>query len=205
MDTSGAPDTRASDQELWDRVRSGDSEAFGLLFARHGPTVFSYCFHRTASWATAEDLVSTVFLETWRLRDRFTVEDTAVPLLLGIAHRVTQKHHRSLSRYRAALSRLPPEADEPDPADRVASRLDAERRMRRLRAALLALPRREREVVELCVFGELEYAAAARALGIPLGTVRSRMSRARSRLRHLALADPLSPHSTPHPTAGVSR
>lgn len=186
--------TQSEDRELWGKVRFGDSDAFGLLFTRHGPAVFSYCFHRTASWATAEDLVSTVFLEAWRLRNRFTVEDTAVPLLLGIAHRVTQKHHRSLSRYRAALKRLPPEGDEPDPADRVAARLDAESRMQQIRKALLALPRHEREVVELCIFGGLEYGAAAQALGIPLGTVRSRMSRARRRLQQLTPAERLATH-----------
>ena len=54
------------DSVLWSRARSGDSEAFGMLFERHGRTIYNYCFRRVGSWAVAEDLVSIVFLEAWR-------------------------------------------------------------------------------------------------------------------------------------------
>jgi sigma-70-like protein len=54
------------DSVLWSRAGSGDSEAFGLLFERHGPTIYNSCVRRAGSWAVAEDLVSIVFLEAWR-------------------------------------------------------------------------------------------------------------------------------------------
>nr|WP_206325636.1 MULTISPECIES: RNA polymerase sigma factor [unclassified Streptomyces] len=171
---------------MWAECAAGDADALGWLFARHADAVYTYCFRRTASWSEADDLVSVVFLEAWRLRERLTVDgDSALPLLFGLAHRITQKHHRSISRYRAALGRLPDPPHEPDIADAVAHRMDDEERMRQVREHLRALPRHERDVIELHVFGELDYAATAAALDIPVGTVRSRLSRARHRLRHL--------------------
>ena len=139
-----------------------------------------------------------VFLEAWRCRGRLTVEgDSALPLLYGIAHRVTARHHRSLIRYRAALRRLPSGLHEPDPALDVAARVDAERRMAATQELLTAVPRGERDVVELCVFAGLDYAAAALVLGVPIGTVRSRLSRARARLSVLESRRGLSPVINP--------
>ncbi|PYC88049.1 hypothetical protein C7C46_01920 [Streptomyces tateyamensis] len=182
----GTQDDSLTDDTLWARARDGDADAFGVLFTRHADAVYTYCFRRTASWSAAEDLVSVVFMETWRCRQRLSVESgSALPLLFGIAHRSTQKHHRSLTRHQAALRRLPALLQVPDPADDVAQRMDDEHRMRRLRENLRALPRRERDVLELCVLGELDYGAAAAALGVAVGTVRSRLSRARARLRQL--------------------
>ena len=59
---------------LWSRARSGDSEAFGMLFERHGRTIYNYCFRRVGSWAVAEDLASIVFLEAWRRVDERAAE-----------------------------------------------------------------------------------------------------------------------------------
>lgn len=201
MDGNGDFDQLA-DCELWQRAVAGEDRAFGALFARHANAVNVYCFRRVASWSAAEDLVSVVFLEAWRCRDRLTVEgESALPLLYGIARRTTAKHHRSLIRYRAALRRLPAALHEPDPADDIAGRIDDERRMRAVRDLLSVLPRRERDVVELFIFSELDYAAAAVALGVPVGTVRSRLSRARARLSALGSAAYAVPAGIPLPGA----
>jgi RNA polymerase sigma-70 factor (ECF subfamily) len=87
------------------------------------------------------------------------------------------------------MGRLPVRLDEPDPSDAVADRLDDARRMQRTLEALESLSEGDQELFVLCVWQELSYEETAAALGIPVGTVRSRLSRARSRLR-LALGEP---------------
>lgn len=173
----------ARDQQLWDASVEGDAEAFGELFARHHNDVYSFCFRRVASWAVAEDLVSVVFLEAWRTRRRLDLESgSLLPWLIGVATRVTHRHRRTLFRYDAVLRRIPADSAPPEVGDVVAGKVDDERRMAAVLAAVATLPKREQDVIAVCVFGELDYAAAAVALGIPVGTVRSRLSRARKRL-----------------------
>ena len=70
------------DSVLWSRARSGDSEAFGMLFERHAQTIYNYCFRRIGSWAVAEDLVSIVFLEAWRRVDKQLPSGKELPWLL---------------------------------------------------------------------------------------------------------------------------
>ncbi|GAA0939314.1 RNA polymerase sigma factor [Actinocorallia libanotica] len=173
-----------NDPELWGAAVGGDEQAFGELFDRHGRTVYNFCFRRTADWAVAEDLASVVFLETWRRRKQVRLEGgSLLPWLYGVATNVLRNHQRSLRRYGAALSRLPePVAPETD-ADLVAARLDDQRRMREILDRIAHLPRRDQELLVLCVWEELTYAEAATALGIPVGTVRSRLSRIRARLK----------------------
>jgi RNA polymerase sigma-70 factor (ECF subfamily) len=177
-----------SDSELWLRVRGGDAEAFGVLFERHARTIYNYCFRRLGDWAAAEDLVSVVFLEAWRRRDQALPPGKVVPWLYGIATNVVRNRRRSLLRYAAALRRVAPPPAETGFADDADARLDDEREMRSALALVRTLPRREQEVLALCGWFELTYEDAGLALGIPIGTVRSRLSRARSRLRELAVA-----------------
>jgi RNA polymerase sigma-70 factor (ECF subfamily) len=87
------------------------------------------------------------------------------------------------------VGRLPPAPVIPDFADDLAGRIDDAARLRAVRSAIAGLGRGEQEVLALCVWSGLDYAAAARALGVPVGTVRSRLSRARARLAKLAAAD----------------
>lgn len=119
------------------------------------------------------------------------VDGTALPWLYGIARRTVQHRWRSALRHRRALSRLPPPPVTPDHADEVAARLDDERRLTQLTRAFARLPAADRDVLILCVWQGLSYAAAAVALGVPVGTVRSRLSRARARLESLATPDAL--------------
>ena len=172
----------ATDAELWAR---GDADAFGVLYERHARAVYNHCFRGTANWARAEDLTSVVFLEAWRRRAEVRLEnESALPWLLGVATNVLRNGWRSRRRREAALARLRLD-DEPDFADNVEGRLDDERAMHDVLRLVSALPRRERDVLALCAWSELSYEETAVALDIPVGTVRSRLSRARARLREL--------------------
>jgi RNA polymerase sigma factor (sigma-70 family) len=177
-----------TDSELWRRAADGEAPAFGVLVDRHARAVYNFCFRRTADWANAEDLTSIVFLEAWRRRRHVRLHDGgALPWLLGVATNVLRNHRRSERRYRDALARVPADrsADFTDDAD---GRLDDERRMRAALRALAKLPRREQEVIALCAWAGLSYEEAAVALAVPVGTVRSRLSRGRARLRELSSA-----------------
>jgi RNA polymerase sigma-70 factor (ECF subfamily) len=172
-----------SDADLARDVNAGDASAFEQVFDRHATTIYNYCFRRTASWDTAQDATSTVFLEAWRTRERLAVvDDSVLPWLYGIATNVCRNANRSATRYLRALTLMPVAGDVPDHADDVAGRLDDQQRMQQVLAGVEALPVRERDVIALVVWEQLDYASTAAALGIPIGTVRSRLSRARARL-----------------------
>jgi RNA polymerase sigma factor (sigma-70 family) len=179
------------DSSLWSKARAGDADAFGLLFERHAKAIYNFCFRRTGSWDAAEDLLSIVFLEAWRRRDQELPPGKVLPWLYGIATNVVRNRRRSDWRFRRALARVPaprPELGFESDAD---GRLDDERRMSQALDLLAQLPRHEQEVFVLCAWSELSYEDAAIALELPVGTVRSRLSRARARLREL---DPPTGH-----------
>jgi RNA polymerase sigma-70 factor (ECF subfamily) len=177
------------------RVRAGDPEAFRGLFDQHARAVYNHGFRLTGDWSAAEDVVSLTFLEAWRLRGRVdaSAEGSLRPWLFGIATNVARNVRRAARRYDAALARLPPPRSESDVAEDVVDRLDDSERIARVRGALAALRTPEREVLALCVFAGLDYAEAAEALDVPVGTVRSRLSRARSRLDRLVAAGRITP------------
>lgn len=178
------PTHEPTDRELWIEAAAGQAAAFGALFERHGRAIYNYCFRRTGNWSLAEDLASAVFLEAWRRRREVVVfEGSALPWLYGVATNLLRNVSRSLRRHRAALDRLPVSGDDPDFADDVAGRVDDQRRMQALLPSFRRLPSRDQEVLSLCAWQGLSYAQAATALGVPVGTVRSRLARARRRLR----------------------
>jgi len=177
-----------SDRALWQQAREGDGSAFGTLFERHAGRIYNYCFRRTADWAQAEDLTSSTFLVAWRSHGRAPLQaESALPLLYGIATNALRNQRRSLRRRREALARLPLErVEETDLAEDASTRLDDQAAMRQLLRLLARLPGREQDVIALCDWSGLSYEDAAAALDIPIGTVRSRLSRGRRRLRELA-------------------
>ena len=169
--------------QLRRRIRAGDHDAFGELFDAYARSVYNHAFRLTGDWAQAEDIVSLTFLDAWRLRGRLDEEGGSPrPWLLGIATNVTRNTRRAARRHAAAVSRLPRDEAERDFADEVAARLDDSAELALVRTALTTLRRAEREVLALCVWSGLDYRAAAEALGVPVGTVRSRLSRARAKL-----------------------
>ncbi|WP_430502658.1 RNA polymerase sigma factor [Micromonospora trifolii] len=174
------------------RVRAGDPGAFAELFDTYARSVYNHAFRLTADWATAEDVMAATYLQAWRSRERVTEEGGSLrPWLLGIATNEARNHTRSNRRYRrVAAALLASDFTLPDHADEVAGRLDDSRRIAAAIDALARLRRPEREVLTLCLWEGLDYESAAEALGVPVGTVRSRLSRARARLRTLVDAPP---------------
>ncbi|MFC5824894.1 RNA polymerase sigma factor [Nonomuraea insulae] len=165
------------------RIRDGDQAAFGQLFDECSKAVYNHAFRLTGNWSTAEDMMALTFLEAWRLRTRIDEEGGSLkPWLLGIATNVTRNQRRAARRHDDALARLPRGEAVPDFAEEVVGRIDDAERLAAIRQAYGRLRRQEQDVFALCVWAGLDYAQAAEALGIPVGTVRSRLSRARRKL-----------------------
>lgn len=181
--------TEADDVVVWARLRAADPTALAALFDRHSRAVYNFAFRRTASWSSAEDVTQAAFLTLWRRASAGDLplleHPTALPWLLGVADHENRGAYRSLVRRRRLQLRLDSvhggESHE-DHADSVADRLDDERRMAEVHRAVGVLPTHQRVVVELVVWSGLSTAEAAAALGVAEGTVKSRLSRAKSRL-----------------------
>jgi RNA polymerase sigma-70 factor (ECF subfamily) len=176
------------------RVRAGDPDVFRELFDEHARSVYNHAFRLTGNWSTAEDVVSLTFLEAWRLRDRVDGDGGPLrPWLLGITTNVARNLRRAARRHDTLPTRLPKEEVVPDFAEEVTARIDDRERLAQVRTALAALREPEREVLALCVWSGLGYAEVAEALGVPVGTVRSRLSRARKKLNRLVSTGRLRP------------
>ncbi|MEW2179592.1 sigma-70 family RNA polymerase sigma factor [Streptomyces sp. NPDC005406] len=188
------------------RIRAGDPQAFAELFDEYARTVYNHAYRLTADWAAAEDIVSATFMEAWRGRQRLDAEGGSLrPWMLGIATNLVRAQSRSNRRYKAAAAAATHaagpggEAAVADHADEVAGRLDDRNRLAATAQALSSLRRTEREVLSLCLWQSLDYAAAAQVLDVPVGTVRSRLSRARKKLKKLADAQLLDEFREPRP------
>jgi RNA polymerase sigma-70 factor, ECF subfamily len=187
MSALKAATRNASDGVLWAQARGGDAEAFAAIYTRHARAVHDYCLWRAADPQAAEEATATVFLEAWRRRERLNLQtSSAAALLFGIANNVLRGYWRTSRRHGKALTRLqaavPREGAGPESA--AIARIDAFRHVRERAEAIRSLPRREREVLALIATGDLSYEEAAAVLSVPIGTVRSRLARARSRLRN---------------------
>lgn len=165
-----------------------DPEAFGQLFSRHSRAVYAYCARRTGNLQVAEDLTSVVFLDGFRRRRKLQLSNaSALPWLLGVANNVTRNADRSLRRYRSALDRVPPPPDGASSEDAAMEHLGAQEALARALEALRPLTQAERDVVLLVLWSELSYADAAASLGIPIGTVRSRLASARQKFAAITI------------------
>ncbi|MGW2872574.1 RNA polymerase sigma factor [Kitasatospora sp. NPDC001225] len=172
------------------RLRRGDPDVLGELYDEHAQVLYRYALRVTGDWAEAEDVVSTTFLEAWRGRERLHPDgDGLRPWLLGIATNVMRRNARARRRRDLALARIPERGAVPDFSDDLVAHLADVEELRAARRALARLRRRDREVFTLVVWAGLDYESAAEALGTPVGTVRSRLSRARARLRELTEAE----------------
>jgi RNA polymerase sigma factor (sigma-70 family) len=185
------------------RVRSSDADAFAVLFDEHAQAVYRYAVGLSGNWSVAEEVVSLTFLEAWRLRQTVSPDGGSLqPWLLGIAVNVARNQARAARRHQAAMSRLPSPPDLRDFADELTGRLDDQHRLAALRAAVRGLPAGERDVL-ICVWSGLGCAEAAQALGVPEGTVRTRLARARRRLR--AVTDDAEQQSRQNNNLGTSQ
>jgi RNA polymerase sigma-70 factor (ECF subfamily) len=152
-----------------------EPSVFGELYERHGRAVWRYVVRRIGDDA-GEDLAADVFVRAFRARGRYRPDrGTALPWLLGIANHVIADHRRLERRRLAALARFA--GDGQGRTDQNGAALDPQ-----LVTALRRLPAVERDTLLLVVWGELTQDEAAAALGVPVGTVSSRITRARKRL-----------------------
>jgi len=162
---------------------ASNPKLFALIFERHYDAVFSYVGRRVGR-EIADELAAETFLVAFRARQRYDgTRPIARPWLLGIATNLLRHHQRTeVRRFRAyaRLERPEPSAGDLEGAD---ARLDAARARPHLLRALADLSREERDAVLLLAWADLSYEEIAHALGIPIGTVRSRLHRARVRMR----------------------
>ena len=124
------------------------------------------------------------FLAAFRRRDRYDLSRSdARPWLYGIATRQIGKHRRTEDRRQRALARLQAEASAEDFADRSDDKVTAQQLRPLIAAVLAGMSRRDRDLLLLIAWGGLRYDETARALGIPIGTVRSRLNHIRTHTR----------------------
>jgi RNA polymerase sigma factor (sigma-70 family) len=181
--------------DAWSRARDGDPDAFTSLFDRHRDRVFGHALRLVRQPHDAEDVTAMVFLEAWRRRDAVRVVDgSIIAWLLVTANNTVHNLQRASRRHRAALARMSGPDREPDHADGVDTDLDNRERDKRLHDAFATLSTAAQNVITLCVLEELPLAEAARTLGVPVGTVKSRLSRAKRRLGDLTVvSDSINP------------
>jgi RNA polymerase sigma-70 factor (ECF subfamily) len=181
--TSTVPNTTtknaAEDLADVDRVLAGDASAFeGIVRRWQGPLVnmaWRYCRDR----ARAEEMAQEAFIRAWRNLAQWRRESTFSTWLFALAANV----------FRSELKRVPvinvPMDEVPEPSGPASQHYEVEKSRRHevLRRAVLALPLPYREPVVLFYFHEMDVSAAARTMGLPEGTVKARLSRARELLR----------------------
>ncbi len=169
------------------RCSMSDPPAFALLYDRHAASIRGYLARRLGA-DLADDLVAQTFLVAFDTRDRFdAARGDARPWLFGIATMLARRHRRDELRGYRALSRAGAAQSwaTADHAPAVIAGADAEALTRGIAGALAALPRGERDVLLLCAWSGLGHAEIAEALAIAVGTVKSRLHRARARLQPL--------------------
>jgi RNA polymerase sigma factor (sigma-70 family) len=160
--------------------------SFGAIFDRHATVLQRYLVRRLGP-DDADGLLADVFRIAFERRAAYDLDrPTARPWLYGIATNLLAKHRRSEARRIQATARLVAgQLPAPDEAEAVSGAVDAAGQWQRVAVAITQLPSAERDVLSLHVWEGLSYDDIAAAVGIPVGTVRSRLNRARRRLREL--------------------
>ena len=168
----------------------GDPAAFAAIFDRHAASLHRFLARRVEP-ADADTLLGEVFRVAFERRGSFDLErPSARPWLYGIATNLIARHRRSEGRRLRAMAALATRRAETGPdavGDGAARRLDAEHEWAVLVDAIDGLPDAERHTLLLYAWEDLSYEDIAAALEVPVGTVRSRLHRARARLRAAGL------------------
>ncbi|MET4004789.1 RNA polymerase sigma factor (sigma-70 family) [Arthrobacter sp. UYCu511] len=164
--------------------RSCDSpQAFTELYDKYARMIYRYAARR-AGESAAEDVMSETFLVAYERRDSFDQTwDDARPWLFGIATNLLGKHHRAEAKILKVMAKSSGRDSYADSTDRIAEQLDAAAATSALAGALRALSAADRECILLYAWAELSYEGIAEATKVPIGTVRSRLNRARRILK----------------------
>jgi RNA polymerase sigma-70 factor (ECF subfamily) len=168
-----------ADSDLMRRTAAGDRDAFAALYHRHHAMVYRFARLMTGSNSAAEDIVQEVFLVVMRDASRYDPARSALSsYLYGVARHQTR---RRLARDRqfVAFEGSASDSTELVAEDDVTATLERRQTLQRLRRAIVSLPRRYREVIVLCDLQDVSYSDASTALGCAIGTIRSRLHRAR--------------------------
>jgi RNA polymerase sigma-70 factor (ECF subfamily) len=184
---SGNTDVSA-DNELIEQSRRHPA-SFAELYDRHATAVHRYAAQRLGEHS-ADDVMSETFLVAFEKRDSFDMSVTdARPWLFGIATRLMRKHVRLEAKaWKGMVAGLAAQVA-PDMIEQAGSRLDAARLTKRLASALRSLSDVDRDTLLLYAWADLDYVAIAAALEAPVGTVRSRLNRARRIIRRAAATE----------------
>jgi len=199
------PETDTPDDATVIQLSRREPEHFTVLFRRHAPHIQRYVVRRLGPALShgegVDDIVAETFLLAFRQRDRYDLTRTdARPWLYGIATNLIGRHRRAEIRQYRALARTGADPVMESFTDRVDDRVSASDAGRQLAAALARLSAELRDTLLLAAWSDLSYEEVATALGVQVGTVRSRLSRARSKLRQtLGDADPSALHEEPQP------
>lgn len=179
-----------SDETLLARTASGDDEAFVALYRRRHRGVYRFALHMCGSAAPAEDVTQEVFLALFRQAAQFDASrGTVETYVFGIARYQVRRAIAARYEHDLAADPLTDDVVIDERTDTPLQYVTRQQSVAAVRRAIATLPLHYREVVVLCELEELEYAQAAEALGQPIGTVRSRLHRAR-RLLARKLAEP---------------
>jgi RNA polymerase sigma-70 factor (ECF subfamily) len=171
-----------SDETLANRLRC-DPEVFTEIYDRYFRAIYLYVAGRLGSWP-AEDVAAETFAVAYGQRDRFDpARGSLRPWLFGIATNLIARYRRKEARHYRALARTQAEPAAASHEDRVVAQVAARRQLPELLTALAALSQGERDVLLLVALAQFSHEEVAQALGISAGTVGSRLSRARKRLR----------------------
>jgi RNA polymerase sigma-70 factor, ECF subfamily len=181
----GAASAGANDATLLRRMSEGDERALGALYDRWSSAVHSLVLHIVRDRDEAEDVVEETFWQAWRQAARYEpARGTVATWLLTIARSRALDRLRAVRRSREDAEPVPPELDvATGPTADPAGYTEAAERRARVVAALEALPREQREALELAYFGGLSQTEIAAQTGQPLGTVKTRMRLALQKLR----------------------
>lgn len=173
----------SDDRDLWARACEGDGEAFGVLFDRHHSRVRLHARRLVDDATDVDDVAAAAFLELWRRRGQVRiVDDSVLPWLLVVTTNVTRNLARSRRRYRRFLGALPPPRPALDAAEQ-AFTTGVEGADARVRRSLRSLSDVDARLLALVAFGDLSVAEAAEATGLTVSAAKSRLHRARARLR----------------------
>jgi RNA polymerase sigma-70 factor (ECF subfamily) len=158
-------------------------EEFAALFDRYSKMLYRYVSRRLGP-DVGEDIVGETFLVAFQRRHHYDESRAdARPWLFGIATKLMHRHRRNEAARLRALRSSAGEQQEESPAERVLAGVSAEKARPALARALAGLSRADRDTLLLVVWAELSYEETAAALGVPAGTVASRLSRARRKVR----------------------
>jgi RNA polymerase sigma-70 factor, ECF subfamily len=169
----------AEDLNLIRRMQAGDDDAVRDLYAQYGQRLYAYALRLTNDPATAEDVTQNTLVTAWRTARSFRGEGRLIAWMLGIVHHTAMKSLRGNTNYLNDMAEETIRADQPSPEEQ--AQVKDERRW--VRQGIQNLSPEHRAVLELVFYQELSLNETAQVLNVPVGTVKSRLSYARTHLR----------------------